>query len=88
MACVEYKPSGVPFRGNNYLRKSMIEIKDNLMMDTWLTAINEVPFLTDYFNSDKSYEPEMSKVKFLQCLDTKIKAIYKDHDLSKEKYVG
>ena len=88
MACVEYKPSGVPFRGNNYLRKSMIEIKDNLLMDTWLTAINEITFLRENFNIDKSYEPEMSKVKFLQSLDTKIRQIYKDSDLAKDKYIG
>ena len=52
MACVEYKPSGVPFRGNNYLRKSMIEIKDNLLMDTWLNAINEISFLREEFNTE------------------------------------
>lgn len=88
MACVEYKPSGVPFRGNNYLRKSMIEIKDNLLMGTWLEAINEVAFLREHFNSDKSYAPEMAKVKFLQSLDTKIRGIYKERDLAKDKYIG
>ena len=66
----------------------MIEIKDNLMINQWLAAINEIPYLTDYYNSDKSYDQEMAKVKFLQSLDTKIKSIYKENDLNNDKYIG
>lgn len=33
IACLSYKPSGIPFRGTSYIRKSMIEIKQKILMD-------------------------------------------------------
>jgi hypothetical protein len=57
MACVEYRPSGVPFRGNNYLRKSLIEMKDTLLMDAWLEAINKIEYYREEYNLGGIVQP-------------------------------
>jgi hypothetical protein len=51
MACVQYKPSGIPFRGNNFQRARLIEIKDNVLMESWLTAIKDIKYYNDIYGS-------------------------------------
>lgn len=51
MACVQYKPTGIPFRGQNFKRASLIEIKDNVLMESWLSAIRDIKFYKDIYGS-------------------------------------
>lgn len=51
MACVQYKPSGIPFRGDNFKRSSLIEIKEAVLMDSWLNAIQDIKYYREIYGA-------------------------------------
>jgi acyl carrier protein phosphodiesterase len=85
MACVQYKPSGVPFRGNNFQRAALIEIKESVLMDSWLTAIQEINYYKDIYGGMGT---QNDKFKFLQSLQDKLNRISTDKDLIKDQFHG
>ena len=44
MACIQYKPSYVPFRGCKYERRQMVEVKEKLLRESWFDAMGTMDF--------------------------------------------
>ena len=51
MACIQYKPTPIPFRGSNYFRRELIDLKDQVLSATWDKAITTITYYQDQFGS-------------------------------------
>ena len=51
LSCVQYKPSEIPFRGFKFIRKQLIEVKDEMLMDSWCNTIEKIDCLRQKFTS-------------------------------------
>ena len=47
MACLQYKPTAVPFKGYQYARKNLLELKHKILQKKWIEAIKAV----DYYSN-------------------------------------
>ena len=78
MACVQYRPSVVPFRGSNYPRRQMVDLKEDLLGNAWDLAISNISHLQNQYGL-KASGTDPFRSKFLDKLHTKLQ------DLSVER---
>lgn len=71
MACIQYRPSAVPFRGSNYPRRQMVDLKEDLLTNSWDLAIRNISHLQNQYGLEVAGSDPF-RSKFLDKLDTKL----------------
>ena len=70
MACLNYKPSRVPFRGGEYDRKSLLEFRETILSQTWQSAMSRIEQLKSSYSSAR--DEDEFRENFLDALSQKL----------------
>lgn len=72
MACVQYKPSNIPFRGSEFQRKSLLEFRESILTSTWNMALTKISFLKEQYGEKNINNTYDFKEEFLNRLLSKL----------------
>lgn len=50
MACLQYKPTAVPFKGYSYGRKNLLELKHKILQKRWIEVIQRLDYYSERFS--------------------------------------
>lgn len=72
LACIKYKSSHVIFRGQNFSRQSLIELRASLLSEEWQSMLQRKPFLvSDMLEAKVPFNEDMVEM-FYKHLEFKI----------------
>lgn len=50
MACLQYKPTDVPFKGYQYARKYLLELKHKILQKKWIDTVKHIDYYKELFS--------------------------------------
>ena len=50
MACLQYKPTAVPFKGYQYARKYLLELKHKILQKKWIETVKQIDYYNELFS--------------------------------------
>lgn len=80
LACLNYKSSSVPFRGNEYSRRDLFEFREMLLDDTWLQSLCNIRYLQTKVGTE-------SKEVMFHNLQTHLKAKLDKYNHNKKQII-